>query len=995
MAGDMITRSTSDATSVSSPTSKRWRFSSFSRGMRRPKDMKNWGIKPETDTSEPSLHLRPTDTNSTNAAHETSESNQRQLQSLVQRMRAAPAGPSHVDSAYKEFTKVRERCSELCTAILREEIRSLPTATPSVTGALARRDSSFDSPRSHQGPFDQRSSFSGRSLAEVITGSGARSMHVGEPYLTSIRDWKNCLETLADAFKVSLADTYRSYEREATQEMVDLLFSNKKFRKEAVNRMRNASVTRVLSADPQFFPRYEIRFRNYERVKQELIDIRHLLQAGESGISPARHIEEIAIAQRGDAILEFANILPECSATETVYRFRVSSYMLAETSPIFARMFSGHSVSLQLHENEDITPHLPPPSVRYICKDGSEARLYRMPQHEVNRLGSLELLLHAAHMHNDVIPREIEFDRFVALAECCIKYKSTSPLEVVVEHRWLPQWINRAVDEMPDGLLVISYAFGLRQLFTRMSKHAVLNLVEEADLNNKPWSPALKAKIWAVRCAKVAQVHACCSAAIQDYLRQPTSSPADLAAPVTPFEQRSQPHSAATPLLPAVSPTSSPRCPKGSHACDAANLGWMMLMFNELNLLSCIMRPDSLPPETRKQSRSLTQLVDGLRRVPGPPTPVHRGGVCDPSMAFRAAVNDIYNSITGLTLYDVSGKSHGWALSKHAMTEPQTVLMEGLNRMNPNNLTYTVANEFPELVRLQILAEFADLNDLHAAAMISRAFYDTYKRHELYLIRNILRADRARSGAVRPALPLSISNAEEKVLKKESDELKENGVGEGADVLTLVEDDEDAESTDVEDSDADETPAPSIYGMDDRAAGSLRIDGGRSRGPVRSHLDGPASPLSQHNGSMGVPRLDEASFTSQQNLRTPTELRETWDSAVESPHSDIYDDAEVPMTDEEARRILWPDAAVEEAAIPIVVRPPPGLEGSREKFRAGDIPLSHEPEEKSLVFDTAKQLRSDREWRVGLLKNDSKATATTASRNSGKPDPGCSSSKGN
>ena len=39
--------------------------------------------------------------------------------------------------------------------------------------------------------------------------------------------------------------------------MIDLLFASKKFRREAVHRMRNASVTRVLSADPQFvrYPR--------------------------------------------------------------------------------------------------------------------------------------------------------------------------------------------------------------------------------------------------------------------------------------------------------------------------------------------------------------------------------------------------------------------------------------------------------------------------------------------------------------------------------------------------------------------------------------------------------------------------------------------------------------------------------------------------------------------------------------------------------------------
>lgn len=71
-------------------------------------------------------------------------------------------------------------------------------------------------------------------------------------YLNAIRDWRFCLEALCEAFRSSLGDTYKSYERDATPEMLDLLFTSKKFRREAVHRMRNASVTRMLSADPQF-----------------------------------------------------------------------------------------------------------------------------------------------------------------------------------------------------------------------------------------------------------------------------------------------------------------------------------------------------------------------------------------------------------------------------------------------------------------------------------------------------------------------------------------------------------------------------------------------------------------------------------------------------------------------------------------------------------------------------------------------------------------------
>jgi 3-phenylpropionate/cinnamic acid dioxygenase small subunit len=67
-----------------------------------------------------------------------------------------------------------------------------------------------------------------------------------------VRDWKNYLESLADACRTSLIETYKNNERDATPEQVEALFTNKRFRKEAVQRMRNASVTRVMSADPQF-----------------------------------------------------------------------------------------------------------------------------------------------------------------------------------------------------------------------------------------------------------------------------------------------------------------------------------------------------------------------------------------------------------------------------------------------------------------------------------------------------------------------------------------------------------------------------------------------------------------------------------------------------------------------------------------------------------------------------------------------------------------------
>ena len=710
------------------------------------------------------------------------------------------------------------------------------------------------------------------------------------------------------------------------------------------------------------------------------------MQSGESGISPDRTIDEYAITPRGDTILEFSNISDDSSGSDPVLRFRVSSYMLAETSPIFARMFSGHTGSLQLHDDDDVTPQLPSPPTKYICKDGSEAKLYRMPQHELNRLHSLEILLHAAHMHNDQVPREVSFEQFVAIAECCMRYKSTSPLELMVEHRWLPRWMHKGADDMPDGLLVISYAFGLRQLFARMSKTAILNLVDERELQIKPWPQKIKEKIWAVRCAKVAQVNACCTNTVQEYLRPVSPRTPEAVEPPPAQDPRSN---LTNTSIPTMSLTSIPRCPKGSHWCDATNLGWLMLVYNEMNLLPHIMRPNVLAhlPETQPQPRSLAQTVDALRKIPSPPSPVHRGGVCDPGPTFRAAVNDIYNSVSGLTLFDISGKSHGWALSKHREREPQTQLATGLGRMAAQDTSHSVVTEFPETVRLRILCDIDELDDLHSAAMTNRAFYETYKNHELFLMRNILRMDRKRAGTLRRPMPLSISNAEEKVLKTESDVIKATPNGDAADAVTLRSDDEDED--DYSDYDDDMSLYSSI------APSSINRSVGRGsfviRGPDQRRS---ADPLRIRTGSPNRQRPQTASpgtYSTTTSVGSPTTPRQTAidrlpvvNASPAKPTVIMTEDIdEPPLTEEEARNILWPESAIR-AICPPITSPPPGVEGLREKFRVGDPAFALEGlEEKTLVPIGDKQLRSEHDRRVGILKPKGGASDGTGEGSTG------------
>lgn len=664
-----------------------------------------------------------------------------------------------------------------------------------------------------------------------------------------------------------------------------------------------------------------------------MANIRQLVQAGESGIAPSRNVVEFDIAPHGDAVLEFVNLQPEAAADDAVFRFRVSSPLLAETSPIFARMFAGRSSSMLVHDTEDISTQLPPPPSKYYCKDGTEAWLYRMPQYEVNRHNSMETLMYAAHMRNDMVPREISFEQFVAIAECSIRYKSTSPLEVVVEHLWLPRWVHKGADEMPDGLLIISYAFGSRGLFTRMSKMAILDVKDEKDLQSKPWPHIIKDKVWAVRSAKIAQLYDCCASLLREYLPPPTSEMR-----IEPESSQSAVGSNSTTEL-----TSTPRCPKGSHWCDASMLGWLMLVFNNMNILSPMMQSPTIAPRPASvfPSKSLAQIIDLLKSVPSPATPVHRSTVCDPIASFRTAISDIFNTVTGLTLHDVSGRSHGWALSKHLSSEPQTEEAKGLARMAAHDDHHTVAAEFPEDVLLRILNEVDELEDLHAIARVNRAFYETYKLYELPLIRNILRVGRVRGGSVHvQKLPIISTNAENKSLASTVPSFRDRGQEDrGTAVSSSVQrddDDSDAPSSSDGLSD-DEIPEPSAD----------HDPNNDQRPPDYDALDTPIAPrpsairINSESGSVSSSIASASSTPSHQ----PTPSDQSHDA---------------PMTEEEARRILYGD---EEPTPPkrtlssVTVVPPSSGVGIREKFLMNDPLFAHEIEDKSLVTVEQNEVR--------------------------------------
>ncbi|KAI3398092.1 hypothetical protein diail_9845 [Diaporthe ilicicola] len=950
-----------------------------------------------------------------------------QLRSCTRRLRAARvpgSDPGPVDSAYEEFAKARDEAAEAVGALLAAH-RSARVASRSRrarngSGSVAETVERLESLRIACGNTTPDGEMDGLNVSFGIPGLGDSSYFTSlgpgmsggpvrnDPSLAAIQDWSAALVKLLQSHRRNLAATIQAYERDAAPEVMDRAVDDPQYRAEVIQKMRTRKAplpSNALAVSPGYWPSYERRFQHYDTVREAIAQIDRLVQMAGPGAGerPRKVTRDYVIAPRGNAILEFAN---SGGYDDPLIRFRVSSHMLAETSPIFEAVFGGQFshpriLDRDLRELDGQVPREPPRSVR--CADGSRVKLYSMPQLELNKEEALTVLLHAAHMQNDKVPREVSFAQFTAIAEVCLRYQCTSPLELFVEHRWLPAWMHKATEPQPDGILLISYAFGMRHLFTRMSKTSVLNIVDEDELRSKPWPQAMKDRIWAVRNAKIAQVYSVCAGAVQEYFRPPGrasggdddgagednegppsapgASPRDDPPGASSLRRASSilPGPAPPSYVPLFSLTSTPRCPRGDHWCDATSLGWLLLVLNELQLVWTVVKPSTLPDaqgQAHQPRWSLAQLLDVMRSIPSPPHPAHPGStVCDPAPAFRAAVNDVYNSISGLTLFDVDGKRHGWGLSKHRVNQPQSVQNVELGKLGElglgglsledravappaqamaedargllemetgdgrsaggieadlmrgeddderfegqdddtewNQHSSTSASAPDEALCLRIMRHVETFDDLHALALVSRTFYSAFKTNELALMRPLVSAWRRRT--------LSALGG---------------GPAQAQDILP--------------------GQLARLEAMQARPEESGRGD-----------CTAPPPPVGHQN-------MDDDSLAEAAQLESSC-------CAHRGGGSDLAEDEGAEhreMTEEEAGRILWPEepawtdrnivsgylpkgkAAVEPPAWAAVVR-----EDSSEKFLAGDISLT---EDKSLAVLGDKSLGEDLDRRKGI-----------------------------
>lgn len=627
------------------------------------------------------------------------------LKENLRRLRKAPSGSDakKLDITWEVYKKVRDENLQLCKSLLQKSrkcSRQPLVGNTYFPGLIEHdiesnaRNTSLDS---NIDPLDTRSSYSG-SVSE-----NPLPFHVNDQWLSAIREYKAFQEQMLDNFRVSLLATYTKHEPGVSNGQMDVFLDDIFLRKNLISKWRDASIHAMKSEKPLSWELLKIRSLNFDKLKQDVEVLASLF--AEPDEPKSADVREHVISKKGDTILEFAN---RGAKQLPVLRFRVSSHLLAESSPLFAQMLLPQQPDSQ--PSLDLAGQLPPAPTKHVCKDGMEVKVYGMPQIEPNKHESLTILLHAAHMHHNRVPRQIDFQVFVSIAEICLRYRCTSPLELQVEYQWLPQWIHMATDDSPDGLLLISFAFGLRRIFTRMSKTAILNALDDEEIQSKElWPQAVRDKIKAIRAAKLAQIRDCCTSAMGEYFRPPST-----------FAARRT-------SIGSLELTAVPRCPKGSHHCDATNLGWLMLVYNELQVLPNLINNVPFHNPTAHR-RSLKELINCLWLMPSAPQ-VH-AGVCDYAPAFRSAIGDISNSIAGLTLRDVTGRD-GWALSKNAGPDDDTDDEDMIEL--PAASEYPNDSQSPSIVYEESISNYsasvADPTEVRSERAMSQASRETASRN--------------------------------------------------------------------------------------------------------------------------------------------------------------------------------------------------------------------------------------------------------------------------
>ncbi|KAI9748394.1 MAG: hypothetical protein M1815_003274 [Lichina confinis] len=357
--------------------------------------------------------------------------------------------------------------------------------------------------------------------------------------------------------------------------------------------------------------------------------------------NPSNGAPKVVIAPHGDTILELGS--------QPCFKFWVSSQVLSQVSPFF-------DYALKPYRQDPIDPRSPPPptmqheleSTEFVHTGQTLPTTLRLPMDRFLTVAAVSTLLYAAHMRTDKVPRRVSFQEFVDIAYACHKYRCTAPVQIFMECYWLEQWWDRLGGEGYGDLFFISYVFGLKRTFAKSSKAALMRMCEH------PTSPQVDSRlpeaVWSclrhARTTKLRRVLQLSRRTLDLYLLSEEPSSARFRRSVS-ISDATSPGD-----LDELQLKRQARCPHGSHECDAANLGWLMLVLNEVGLLPVVLDPTKEEEFFGYQSRSLKNILCKLCAAPSA-VGVH-GALCDYAPAFREAVCDIYNSVRGLSIWELN-----------------------------------------------------------------------------------------------------------------------------------------------------------------------------------------------------------------------------------------------------------------------------------------------------------------------------------------------------
>jgi hypothetical protein len=144
-------------------------------------------------------------------------------------------GETDVDAGFAEFSRLKEQSAAICKVLV--DIPPSRVSSPATEGPHFASMSPVEDDTSRRGiaseaarRFTKRLSLGSVSErdAEIILEEPRKMSETNAIWIAAVRDWRTCLEDLADAHAAWLGNTYKQVQHLATPEMLDLISKDPK-----------------------------------------------------------------------------------------------------------------------------------------------------------------------------------------------------------------------------------------------------------------------------------------------------------------------------------------------------------------------------------------------------------------------------------------------------------------------------------------------------------------------------------------------------------------------------------------------------------------------------------------------------------------------------------------------------------------------------------------------------------------------------------------------